>query len=163
MHPDLEQSRRLYSAFAQSDEIRRRQLLSHVRELAGRGDSNMLNLLAWYYLNVSPQKRRTVLRSIGYCRHAIACGGIGLRSHYYLGSCLWWLDETDPDIRRHLRKATDLDAEVSVDAQCDLGVAYMNGAGGAVSRRWAKYWLTKAAQSGDELARRNLLKLVGDR
>jgi TPR repeat protein len=163
MHPDQEQSRRLYTEFVQSDEIRRHQLLPHVRELAGREDANMLNLLAWYYLNVSPKKRRAVLRSIGYCRRAIACGGVGLSSHYYLGSCLWWLDKTDPDIRRHLRKASDLNAEVSPDAQCDLGVAYMNGAGGAASRRWAEYWLSKAGQSGDELAKRNLLKLVGNR
>ena len=123
----------------------------------------MLNLLAWYYLNVTPKKRRTVLKSIEYCRRAIDCGGVGLSSHYYLGSCLWWLDETDPDIRRHLRMASDLNAEVSPDALCDLGVAYMNGAGGAVSRRWAEYWLSKAGQSGDELAKRNLLKLVGNR
>lgn len=163
MHPDLEQSRGLYFEFVPSDETRRHQLLPRVRELAGKGDVNMLNLLAWYYLNVSPQKRRTVLRSVEYCRRAIACGDIGLRSHYYLGSCLWWLDETNPDIRWHLRKATSLNAEMRIGAQCDLGVAYMNGAGGAVSRRWAEYWLSKAALSGDELAKRNLLKLVGDK
>ena len=163
MHPDQEHSRRLYFEFVPSDETRRHQLLPRVRELAGKGDANMLNLLAWHYLNVSPQKRHTILRSIGYCRRAIACGDVGLRSHYYLGSCIWWLDETNPDIRWHLRKATDLDAELSRAAQCDLGVAYMNGVGGKVSRRWAKYWLTKAAQRGNELAKRNLSKLVGDR
>jgi TPR repeat protein len=163
MHPDQEQSRRLYFEFVPSDETGRHQLLPRVRELAGKGDANMLNLLAWHYLNVRPQTRHTISKSIGYCRRAIACGDVGLRSHYYLESGLWWLDESNADMRRHLRTATALEVDVTTAAQCDLGVAYMNGVGGAVSRRWAKYWLSKAAQGGDKLAKRNLSKLVGNR
>ncbi len=45
------------------------------------------------------------------------------------------------------------------EAQCNLGLCYKNGKGVRMDLRQAKYWLTLAAEQGDEFAKRSLLDL----
>lgn len=150
--------KRLFLDFQKLPPEGRRERLPAVRALAKAGDGRFQGALAWHFLNEDPRTTRRLRLCLAWATRAIQNGAADIR--YYHAWALWYLDPADRNIRGQLRRVAVSRSSLATAAACDLGFAYVKGAGGPRSLERARHWYFKAAAKGDGRAIESLRSIL---